>query len=95
MTQVFDTLKVGQSPDSTSNKLSHGKDSIAVRVQLVEHLLDDLFRLLSVHLNRVTRGLATLLVVHAVDGFQLVLVEDAVAAGTEGGRERGSLRDGK
>lgn len=80
MPQVLHSLEVGQTPNAASNKLPHREHSIAVGVQLLEHLLNNLLGLFRVHLDGIARSLATLLVVHAVDGFQLVHVEDAVAA---------------
>jgi len=78
--EVLDALEVGQAADAAGDKLAHGEDAVAVRVEAVEDLVDDLDGLLRVHLE-VLGALAALLVVHAVNRLELVAVEDAVAAG--------------
>ena len=78
VTEMLDALEVGQTIHPSRDKLAHGEDSISVRVEGGENGVDNLLCLLRMHLHR-ARLLPPLLVVHAVDRFQLVDVEDAVA----------------
>lgn len=78
MPEVFDTLEVRQSTDSSRDELPHRQDAILIRVELGKDSFDNLLRLLRVHLE-VLGAFAALLVVDAVDRLEFVAVEDAVA----------------
>lgn len=78
MTKPLDALEVGQAAFLGCNKeLALGDDSIAVKVDGSEDLLEDVLGLLSVCVG-VGGMLLGGLVVHAVDGSELVMVENAV-----------------
>lgn len=78
MAQVVDATEIGQSPDAAGDEFAHRQHAVLVGVEFCEHGLDDLFGLLRMNLDGQARGRLALLVVHAVDGFELVDVEDAV-----------------
>ena len=78
MPEMLDALEVRQTIHSSSDKLSHRENAVSIRVECGQDGVDNLLCLLRVHLDR-SRLLPPLLVVHAVDRFQLVDIENTVA----------------
>jgi hypothetical protein len=66
MSQMLHPLKVRQPSHSTRHKLPHRQHPISVRVQSLQHRVDDLGRLSCVNFE-VFGPFALLLVVYAVD----------------------------